>query len=124
VTFSDTGEFTGGRIFYLDTPGPGPLESDGCEEPVELPRLVKPSLESIALVPSGGTEITSFSVGVDYSIYVAVDPWAPGWALLTDEWRCENYESRLTDLLPAIYRYTVPFEVLFPGYVGDAESTD
>jgi hypothetical protein len=105
VEFDDNGAFVDGRIFWLSTPGPAPRSSDGCPEIDHLPRLVRPSLESVAVVPDGEDA---------YFIYLAVDPWAPGWALLEHDWSCPGYEARLHSLLPALYRYSVTKEMLFP----------
>ncbi|MFH1676120.1 MAG: hypothetical protein ABIC40_03760, partial [bacterium] len=104
LIFSDDGEFESGRIFPLYVPGPEPLKEDDCPELEGLPKLLRPSLESVAVVPVDGEngEI------IEYRIYLAVDPWGPGWALLGKDWSCPKYEERLKNLLPALYRYTVP----------------
>lgn len=111
VEFSDDGAFVRGTVFFLDAPGPAPLESDECPPLEGLPRLFKPTLEGVAAVPSsldGEWESSS------YRVYLTVDPWAPGWALCESEWRCPLYERRLGNLLPALYRYTVPVSYMFP----------
>jgi len=110
--FTDTGEFEGGRWIYLDAPGPAPVESDGCDALDHLPKLVKPSFESVCLVPAG--EDPFYPGMMNYHVYLAVDPWGPGWALNEGDWKCEGYERRLVDLLPALYRYTVSWDTLFP----------
>jgi hypothetical protein len=112
VEFDESGQFLGGRVFFLDVPGPAPLESDGCPEIDGLPRLMRPSLESIAAVPvydSAGSADPSA-----YKIYLACDPWGPGWSLFESGWDCQAYRDRLSALLPALYRYTVPARTLFP----------
>lgn len=110
--FDDAGGFQGGRWIYLDAPGPAPVESDGCDALDHLPKLVKPSFESVCLVPAG--EDPYYPGIMNYHIYLAVDPWGPGWALNEGDWKCEGYERRLVDLLPALYRYTVSWDTLFP----------
>ncbi len=112
IEFSDEGEFIRGRVFYLDVPGPMPLEADDCPELESLPRLVKPCLESIIAVPFH--ENRNQPGPTDYRIYLAVDPWGPGWSLMADGWYCQSYQDRLHALLPALYRYTVPRAILFP----------
>ena len=105
VELDNAGDFVDGRIFRLATPGPEPLPSDECPDIDHPPRLVRPSLESVALVPDGDDS---------YFIYLAVDPWPPGWALMEEDWECPGYEARLISLLPALYRYSVPVDLLFP----------
>ena len=107
VELDDDGGFVDGRIFRLSTPGPAPLPSDGCAEIDHQPRLVRPSLESVAIVRPRRAYGT-------YYIYLAVDPWAPGWSLMEPVWSCPGYEARLHALLPALYRYTVTPDILFP----------
>ncbi len=113
VELSEEGEFVNGRVLFPDTPGPAPLESDCCPQLDGLPRLILPTAESVAIVPLGWGE-ADWQAG-DVCVYTAVDPWAPGWALQGDEWRCDSYERRLSALLPALYRYSVSSGVLFPG---------
>jgi hypothetical protein len=104
ITIDDLGKFVSGRAFYLDTPGPAPLPSDDCPDCDGLPKLLKPSLESVTVVP-GPVDIEG---NIDtYRIYLAVDPWGPGWATTSATWQCPKYEQRLKNLLPALYRYTV-----------------
>jgi hypothetical protein len=112
VEFSETGEYVGGRIFYLDTPGPAPLESDACPPLDHLPRLLKPTLESVAVVPSSLS--TDSALTGSYYVYLTVDPWAQGWAPYEPDWNCPSYEDRLNSLLPALYRYTINSNTLFP----------
>jgi len=113
VQFTESGLFTGGRLFYLDTPGPAPLPEDDCPPLDHPPVFIKPSLESVAVVPLNPP--TDSSQPVSYHIYLAVDPWGPGWTLADTDWDCPAYEKRLSSLLPALYRYTVDFATLFPG---------
>jgi len=110
VELNLAGEFVGGRFFFLDIPGPAPLPSDGCPEIDHLPRLIKPSLESLAVVPSSPADDEAGPVA--YHLYLAVDPWAAGWTLMENDWYCPAYERRLSMLLPALYRYTVSSEDL------------
>lgn len=102
IRLDDSGNLVGGRAFFLDLPGPAPLSSDNCPDLEGMPKLKKPSLESIAVIPRE-RESSQF----EYCIYAVVDPWAPGWALMGTEWRCPCYEKKLNSLLPAIYRFTV-----------------
>ncbi len=112
IEFTESGEFADGKYFYLDTPGPAPLADDECPELEGLPRLFKPSLESVAVVPSVRPEFVNELT--TYYIYLVVDPWGPGWTLVEQDWDCPSYEKRLTSLLPAIYRYSLTSEMLFP----------
>jgi hypothetical protein len=112
VEFNDAGMFTGGRVFFLDVPGPAPLPSDGCPPTDALPRLIRPSLESVAVVPY--EEPGCPGEIANYRVYLAVDPWNVGWQLLGHDWKCSKYEERLKKLLPALYRYTVTSDTLFP----------
>ncbi|HDS29712.1 MAG TPA: hypothetical protein ENN67_01575 [Firmicutes bacterium] len=112
VEFDDSGNFIGGRIFILDAPGPAPLESDSCPPRESLPKLVKPSLESITAVPVYSDAESEFPSA--YKIYLACDPWAPGWRIADLTWGCPAYRDRLNALLPAMYRYTVSVRTLFP----------
>jgi hypothetical protein len=111
VVFDDSGGFVSGRILFLDTPGPEPFESDDCPPLEGPPRLFKPTLESVAVVPC---MLGEDSEEQGYRIYLAVDPWAPGWTLVDQDWDCPAYVNRLSSLLPALYRYTVPASALFP----------
>ena len=110
--FDDGGGYLGGRWIYLEAPGPAPVESDSFDALDHLPKMVKPSFESVCLVPAG--EDPFYPGMMTYHIYLAVDPWGPGWALNEGDLECENYERRLVDLLPALYRYTVSWDALFP----------
>jgi hypothetical protein len=112
VEFDDAGHLIGGRAFFLDAPGPAPLPSDGCPPLTGLPRLIMPALESVAVVPGRLDDATGEPA--EYRVYLAVDPWAPGWAVAGSEWDCPGYEARLRALLPALYRYTVSADVLLP----------
>lgn len=110
VEFTEDYELRTGRIFFLDVPGPAPLEIDGCPELENLPQLMKPSLESVAVVP---VYDPNGEMVLEYQVYLAVDPWAPGWTLNEPGWECEEYVQKLYDLLPAVYRYTIPADMLF-----------
>ncbi len=105
VDFSDEGEFEGGRIYILDVPGPAPLAIDECDFCDGLPALIKPSLESVTIVPVVDRTTAELPSSVD--VYLAIDPWGPGWALRHIDWTCESYEMRLASLLPALYRYSL-----------------
>lgn len=111
LEFSEEYALISGRTFYLDCPGPEPVESDGCDDIDHLPDLIKPSLESVAVVPSSDPSLGDVE---EYYIYLACDPWGPGWALNEPDWGCDGYEQRLRSLLPALYRYTIPADTLFP----------
>lgn len=110
VEFDENYDLISGRIFFLYCPGPEPLESDDCPDLARLPVLMKPSLESVAVVPiyAPGSDMV-----IEYQVYLTCDPWAPGWTLNEEDWGCENYEHKLYSLLPAIYRYTIPADVIF-----------
>jgi len=110
VKFSDSGEFISGRTYYLDVPGPAPYPCDECRDLDHLPMLVRPSLESVTVIPCLDSGETGYPV--EYILYLAVDPWAPGWAVLEPGWSCVEYERRLAAQLPAIYRYTLDCEWL------------
>ncbi|MCX6647341.1 MAG: hypothetical protein NTY09_13430 [bacterium] len=111
VEFDENYNLMSGRIFFLDCPGPMPSESDNCTPLDHLPILMKPTLESVAVVPIYAPDSDFIC---EYQVYLACDPWAPGWVLNEPDWNCDSYEQKLFDLLPAIYRYTVPADVLFP----------
>jgi len=110
--FDNEGGFIGGRWIYLGTPGPAVLPEDGCEQVGYEPDLLRPSLESVCLVPA--EEDPYYPDVPVYHIYVACDPWGPGWAISEPDWECEAYERRLESFLPALYRYTVSMDLLFP----------
>jgi hypothetical protein len=112
VEFDDFGSFVGGRSYFLAVPGPAPVESDGCPPLDHLPALLRPSLESIAAVPIIDPECPDEIAA--YQLYLAVDPWGPGWALAENDWDCPKYRDRLNSLLPALYRYTVDIETIVP----------
>jgi len=105
VELDDSGSSVRGRFSFLAVPGPAPLESDGCPPLDHLPALLKPSLESVASVPiyDEGPNCPDEING--YELYLAVDPWGPGWALVERGWDCPKYRDRLNSLLPALYRY-------------------
>jgi hypothetical protein len=111
ITFDDDGNLLSGRAFYLDVPGPAPGPNDNCPPLDHLPKLLKPSLESVAVTQPALNRVTH---EIEVRIYLACDPWAPGWALYETDWDCPQYEDRLANLLPALYRYTVPLYILFP----------
>ncbi|MCK4720032.1 hypothetical protein KAU08_05215, partial [bacterium] len=111
LEFSDEYALISGRTFYLDCPGPEPVESDGCDDIDHSPDLIKPSLESVAVVPSSDPSQGDVE---EYYIYLTCDPWGPGWGLNEPDWGCDGYEQRLRSLLPALYRYTIPADILFP----------